>query len=334
MFDAEQDDDLDVLLRSRTAVPIAADRQARVRRAVHAAWTDAHVRPGERRRSWMAVAAVAAGAMVAVAATWILLGRGAAPPAEGPVVAAGALHFATGAVSLRMGAAGVPVAAGASLAPDSVVASGDTGRGTILLTGGVELRFDRNTSIRLASPVEISLERGAVYVDTTARQGPASPITIRAEGTSVRDIGTRYEVRLVNEGLRVRVRDGRVEVRRGVDRDEADRGTELVVTPTGVRRARAGLFGEEWAWITRAARPQQVEGRSLAEFLDWVEREGGRSVRFADAALGKAVRTTVVYGTIDGLSVDEALDVVLPSCGLRHRMDGDVITIESLDAAR
>ena len=40
---------------------------------------------------------------------------------------------------------------------------------------------------------------------------------------------------------------------------------------------------------------------------------------------------TVVYGAIERLTVDEALDVVLPSCGLARRTDGDVITIVSAD---
>jgi hypothetical protein len=34
-------------------------------------------------------------------------------------------------------------------------------------------------------------------------------------------------------------------------------------------------------------------------------------------------------GTIDDLSVDEALETVLPSCSLRHRVEGAVLVIEA-----
>jgi hypothetical protein len=43
--------------------------------------------------------------------------------------------------------------------------------------------------------------------------------------------------------------------------------------------------------------------------------------------LERANAATIVYGAIEHLTVEEALDVVLPSCGLARHMDGDVITI-------
>jgi len=81
-------------------------------------------------------------------------------------------------------------------------------------------------------------------------------------------------------------------------------------------------------------RPPQLEGRPLTEFLAWAEREGGRPIRFADPALERANAATIVYGAIERLTVDEALDVVLPSCGLARRNDGDVITIVAADDAK
>ncbi|HKH71790.1 MAG TPA: hypothetical protein VKA59_10610, partial [Vicinamibacterales bacterium] len=50
-----------------------------------------------------------------------------------------------------------------------------------------------------------------------------------------------------------------------------------------------------------------------------------------DPALQRANAATIVYGAIDNLTVEEALDVVLPSCGLARRTDGDVITIVAAD---
>jgi len=150
----------------------------------------------------------------------------------------------------------------------------------------------------------------------------------------IRDVGTRYEVRLSDQELRVRVRDGRVEVVSAFGMREADRGGQLRVTSSGILSGRASTSGADWDWIVRATPPPQLEGRPLPEFLAWAEREGGRPIRFADPALERANAATIVYGAIEHLTVEEALDVVLPSCGLARRNDGDVITIVAADDAR
>jgi ferric-dicitrate binding protein FerR (iron transport regulator) len=150
----------------------------------------------------------------------------------------------------------------------------------------------------------------------------------------IRDIGTRYEVRLSDQELRVRVRDGRVEVSNAFGRRDADRGGQLRVTSSGILAGLASTSGADWDWIVRAIPPPQLAGRPLPEFLAWAEREGGRPIRFADPALERANAATIVYGAIERLTVEEALDVVLPSCGLARRNDGDVITIVAAADAR
>jgi ferric-dicitrate binding protein FerR (iron transport regulator) len=180
----------------------------------------------------------------------------------------------------------------------------------------------------------MSLASGALYLDSSQRTRPPETLAIVARGTVIRDIGTRYEVRLSDQELRVRVRDGRVQVSNAFGMREADGGGQLRVTSSGILSGRASTSGADWDWIVRAVRPPQLEGRPLPEFLAWAEREGGQPIRFADPALERANATTIVYGAIDGLTVEEALDVVLPSCGLARRTDGDVITIVAADDAR
>ncbi len=104
------------------------------------------------------------------------------------------------------------------------------------------------------------------------------------------------------------------------------------MTSSAILAGRAPTSGADWDWIVRAVRPPQLEGRPLPEFLAWAEREGGRPIRFADPALERANAATIVYGAIEDLTVEEALDVVLPSCGLARQTDGDVITIVADDA--
>jgi ferric-dicitrate binding protein FerR (iron transport regulator) len=208
------------------------------------------------------------------------------------------------------------------------------GRAAIVLANGVELRLDSNTAITLDSDRSMSLVRGALYIDSSHRTGPPETVAIVARGTVIRDIGTRYEVRLSDQELRVRVRDGRVEVSGAFGMREADRGGQLRVTSSGIVSGRASTAGADWDWIVRATQPPQLEGRPLPEFLAWAEREGGRTIRFADPALERDNAATIVYGAIERLTVEEALDVVLPSCGLARRTDGDVITIVAADDAR
>jgi hypothetical protein len=93
------------------------------------------------------------------------------------------------------------------------------------------------------------------------------------------------------------------------------------------------IYGPDWTWIVAAAAPRTVDGRSLTEFLSWVEREDGRTIRIDDAQVARDATRTTVYGSIDGLTVEEALEVVLPTCGLAYRLDGDTIRVFRADAS-
>ena len=310
------------LLRQPRPAAVDAARAARVRPAVHAAWKEA----AGGTRNWKRWVAIAAAAVLVVAlalplANW-LRERGA-PQAAAPIAST---LFVTSEVvfqhdgQARAGRVGEELWTGTRITTHG-------GRAAIALANGVELRLDSNTAVTLDSKETLSLDHGALYLDSSHRTGPPEPVEIVARGAVIRDIGTRYEVRLFDQELRVRVRDGRVEVSSAFGTREADRGGQLSVTSSGMRSGRASTSGADWDWIVRAARPPQLEGRPLPEFLEWAEREGGRPIRFADPALEQANRGTIVYGSIESLTVEEALDVVLPSCGLARRTDGDVITI-------
>jgi ferric-dicitrate binding protein FerR (iron transport regulator) len=298
------------LLRQPRPGAVDAARAARVRRAVLAAWREtAGETPAWRR--WFPIAAAAV-LVVAIALLLVnALREREALPAAAPIAST---LFATGEVVF---------------AGNDIITNG--GRAAIALPNGVELRLDSDTAATIDSARRVSLTRGAIYLDSSNRKGPPQPIEIAARGTVIRDIGTRYEVRLSDQELRVRVRDGRVEVSSAFGMREADAGGQLSVTSAGILAGRASMAGADWDWIVRATRPPQLEGRPLPEFLAWAEREGGRTIRFADPAVERANAATIVYGAIERLTVDEALDVVLPSCGLARRTEGDVITIVEAD---
>ena len=206
------------------------------------------------------------------------------------------------------------------------------------LTSGVHLRLDASSTAHVDSATDVTLERGAVYVDSAdahASQSGASPISIHTPAGLVRDIGTRFEVRLAGAGIRIRVRDGQVRVTSANGMDaRADAGGELFSKPDGsdrsISRRPIAATGSEWAWAERAAPLFSVKGKTLGAFLDWVSREGAWTVTFADSRFSPAARAIVLDGRPDllkGLTPAEALDVILPTCGLRHRIDGHRVVI-------
>jgi ferric-dicitrate binding protein FerR (iron transport regulator) len=299
-------DDPDAVVRDllRQPRPRAVDsaRAARVRPAVHAAWKDAAGRTRYWKRGFTIAAAAVLVSAIALTLANSLRERGA-PQAAAPLASS---LFITSEVVFEHDGQARAGRVGEELGPGTRITTYG-GRAAIVLANGVELRLDSNTEITLDTERSMSLAGGALYLDSSNRTGAPESVAIVARGTVIRDIGTRYEVRLSAQELRVRVRDGRVEV----------------LSAFGMREAESG----GWDWIVRATRPPQLEGRPLPEFLAWAEREGGRPIRFADPALERANAATIVYGAIERLTVEEALDVVLPSCGLARLTDGDVITI-------
>jgi ferric-dicitrate binding protein FerR (iron transport regulator) len=313
-----------------TGDPIAAERLARVRTAVHGAWRDEHVaRPSKTRRRWLTLAAALVVASVVIAlAIWRPIRTPAPVPV--PVVVA---H-----IDQVMGqATGSPasMAAGGAVMSGSMVTT-SVGTLAMTLTSGVHLRLAAASSVRVDSVTDVALERGAVYVDSAGAhptQPGASPISIRTPSGLVRDIGTQFEVRievrLAGAGVRIRVRDGQVRVTYANGADaRAGAGEELFSRPDGsdrsIDRRPIATTGSEWAWAERAAPPFAVEGQTLGAFLDWVSHEGAWTVTFADRRLSATARTTVLHGRPDllmELTPAEALDVILPTCGLRHRID-------------
>jgi ferric-dicitrate binding protein FerR (iron transport regulator) len=236
---------------------------------------------------------------------------------------------------------GHATASSASVAVGGAVMSGSTvttsvGTLAMTLTSDVHLRLDTASTARIYSATDVALERGAVYVDSAGAhptQPGASPISIRTPSGLVSDIGTQFEVRievrLAGAGTRIRVRDGQVRVTYANGADaRAVAGEELFAPPDGLERLIGrrpiATTGSEWAWAERAAPPFTVEGQTLGAFLDWVSHEGAWTVTFADSRLSATARTTVLHGRADllmELTPAEALDVILPTCGLRYRID-------------
>jgi ferric-dicitrate binding protein FerR (iron transport regulator) len=295
------DDAIAALVRlAGRRTPVPEDAAARVRAAVHDEWMQTI---GRRKRTrWIGSVAAVAAAAVIVVVTRMTTSPQPVPVTPRVVVAGGQTN-------------------GAVIFANDIyeVANGNTAS---LAWGNATLRLDGGTRVRIASPSELTLERGAVYVDSNG-----AGVLVRTPMGNVRDIGTQFEVRLTTDRMRVRVREGRVDLQRGAATHTAGPGVELDadarggVTPHSIART-----GAEWEWVLRAAPPMHLDGRTLSEVVASVTRDQGLKPVWLDKTAQNAA-TMRLHGDVP-LTPAEALDTALVASGLTSRVDGDRLIIK------
>jgi ferric-dicitrate binding protein FerR (iron transport regulator) len=291
----EDDDAIAALVRlAGRRQEVDAERTARVRAAVAEEW-----RTTIRRRRW-----IRAGVAAAVAATigGVVLLRPATTPDVRPVPIVARVQAVHGSSALTMGQS---LRAGASIVvPEQTTASLDWNGATLRLDGGTRLRLDGVDAA--------TLQGGAVYY---ADGGAARSITLHTRFGDVRDVGTRFEVRLRDDAMRVRVRDGIVNVRGTTARA----GAELVATKASIEQHAVTTSGDEWTWIEEAAPPIVLEGQKLSDVLRQVALEKGLTLDWHGA--DQTLRGSVPFST------SEALDAATAAAGVRYRIEGDRLIV-------
>jgi hypothetical protein len=283
----------------------AGDHYSRARQVARTAWQSEVRRARRTRTAWMASASLAAAAALMLAVVW------RQPDAPAPDTIVGRHN-------------GMPIRLGSVLRTESAT------RTALQLANGIDVRVDVNSEIAFNDLGTIALRRGALFVDTGSAKDHRAAVAIRTPLGTVRDVGTRFEVRMIDlqRGMRIRVRDGLVRLTTAATSENGERGTELVALLDGaIRRAATSLSGPEWDWVTLAAPPFDLDGETLATFLAWVAREGGWDVRFENDKLAASASTIIINGSVEGLTPEEALRSVLATCGLTHRISGSVVTI-------
>ena len=252
LADTELDDTLTRLLRIggvRDEAP--PEREARVKRVFIDECRAAARARASRRRKLVSAGLLAAAATAAVFVRFATVPEPA--PARATVVAK--VERVDGAGVLRS----VDDGSATRIRGTDVVRVGDwieTGvadRIGVRLSQGASVRFDVASRARFLSAEALELVTGAVYIDSE-RESPS--LEVQTTFAAVRDVGTQFEVRVGTSALRVHVRSGVVEVRRGAVLSSARPGTELTVDSRGVlRRAfapvrtRMGVGGRDRAWF-------------------------------------------------------------------------------------
>jgi ferric-dicitrate binding protein FerR (iron transport regulator) len=311
--------------------PVPTIRAARVREAVRAEWESRSHRRTIRRRIALAASLVAAAAVL-VAVTGRIGPIDTRPVPQGEPVA---IVERIDGVPRRIAQEGDrPVTT--RLAPKDAVRTGELietdahARIAIQFLDGTSVRLDTGSDVRPIAGNIIELIAGAVYIDTRRESGG---FEVRTGTATARDIGTQFEVRLVERSVRVRVRSGVVELSDRTRSVTGRAGTEITLLPTGAVSRPFAAHGPEWEWTAAVSPALEIEGVSLGSFLDRIVREQGWTVQYADAALAREAATIVLHGSVRGLSPREALDVALATSGLRHRLeDGELVILRGTGA--
>jgi ferric-dicitrate binding protein FerR (iron transport regulator) len=302
-----------------------ADPPADAYRAVLAAAEDTWQRKVGRRRRWRVGVGIAAAFVLLTAGAGLL--RTVVLPMMAPAEIA-RVDRVGGGVATRPAGAGawVPlVAARLPLHAGTRLRTGPDGRVDLRLEGGVSLRLAVLTEIELRAPDLIRLQHGAVYADTGSA-GPGGIVVVTPAG-SARDIGTQFELRYAGDILRLRVREGRVSLQRDAGELIAAAGEQLTIdTAGGVTRGNIARDDLDWAWAETLAPVPDFNDQSVAVLLEWVARETGRPVRYADSAAEQRAAAVILHGRIGPLAPLEALGVLLSTTDLTYEIlpDGTI----------
>ena len=297
----EEEDSTARLLRLAGArTPAPDDRSARVRQAVHQEWRVAVRRRTATRRRTAAALVLVAGLIGAIVLT---------------------RHEAVVSVPADV-VARVDRKGGGVVREGEWVQAGTAFGLALRLADGTSVRLDVSSRARLLRASRIELAAGAIYVDTSR---DSTTLEIQTPFGTVRDIGTQFEVRLQNEALRIRVRTGIVELHRDGDPVAVRAGTELAVTTANTVARPIASYGDEWAWTASLAPPFEIEGRTVAAFVEHLAHEHGWSVRYTDATLARSASSIVLHGSVSGLEPDDALAAALATSDLVHQIrDGEL----------
>jgi ferric-dicitrate binding protein FerR (iron transport regulator) len=292
----------------------AAFRAARVREAVEAEWR----RTVDRRSSWRVRRWALVAAALALAALWFRPTSRPVPP--GPPEVATVVRV-DGSVRLVSSPSAVrPLTTGDRLVAGAAADTTAGGRLALQLTSGIGVRVKEGTRLVVEAPASVRLEHGTIYVDTKSGASAPRRMDVRTPQGTVHNVGTRFEVGVGSGAVLIRVRNGEVRVDRAGPEVRVIAGGAVTLLPDRrVEWGTASPFGKDWSWAEALAPPFVIEGATLESFLNWVSGELGLAWRYADRAAERYGRTVVLHGSIEGLTPQEALEAVVPTCGMSQR---------------
>lgn len=207
-----------------------------------------------------------------------------------------------------------PLTAGEILKEGEYIETGPAMRVRIALAPDLSVRVADNTRLQLTSGDQFNLTSGALYIESTPRaDGSETPLTVSTVVGDVAHLGTRYLVSLSEAQLQVSVRDGLVKF-------DAENGTSHLASKgqrLGISRTDfttnfddIDAFDPAFRWLADIPAPLGNGSLLLTDFFNWYEQETGRPIVIESTNPALEPTQVRLQGNVQGLSPDEALNVV------------------------
>jgi hypothetical protein len=198
----------------------------------------------------------------------------------------------------------------------------------LALDGGASLRLAAATEVQMDGPRRILLRSGTLYLDNAGSVGAGYQIETPV-GTA-RDIGTQFELRVADGVLRLRVREGRVEIDRAGQLLAGSAGEQLEIDVLGgVTRSPIAATDMAWQWAETIAPAPDIDGQPASVLLAWVARETGRRLHYESTVVEARAAAVILHGNIRHLAPLAALDVMLATTDLEYALVGDTMEIRT-----
>jgi ferric-dicitrate binding protein FerR (iron transport regulator) len=205
-----------------------------------------------------------------------------------------------------------------------------TGPVLVALNRGGTVRIAAGSSIEVTAAASLSLGRGLIYVDIPSESGTTPPLRVSTPAGAIEHVGTEFELKSDGQSVRVRVREGRIRFLGEGAPLLADAGTELLATPGKAPAAGSiDVYGGDWLWAAALAPDYEIEGMPLIGFLQWVSRELGRSLDFADVNTRQIADRTILHGSISHQAPIDAIANVLATTSLTYELRGSTLWVRS-----
>jgi len=301
--------------------PVEKERFDRVHQNVRQHWQQVQKEqkgaPGSRQRKIIAIAASLA---VVIGAVFIFSKLPLAPE----TASLASVERVLGEVK----AAGNPASRGDPIQSDSAIITGKDSRIALRMSGGQSLRIDAASRVVFHSASHISLDSGAVYIDTALASESSMMLVTTPLGTAT-DIGTQFQVRMHGMVMVVGVRRGLVEILRDDQvKLEVDGGHSVELDVNGASGARTlDTNDPDWDWIETVLPEFDIQGSTLAQYLEWYANELAMDLVWADEDSEKKAARTMLTGSINGTSLDQGLMMVKQIAPFEYQLSDDGILV-------
>ena len=301
---------------------VQEERFERSRQKVHMHWQQVVAANRRQRRPRKYNVMAVAASIAAVVSVSLLLWNMTYVPARNSLAS---VDRVLGEVMIADEVAGK----GSVIGANSSITTGEHGRIALRMSGGQSLRIDTQSHVVVHSPDRISLESGAIYIDTALAAGE-SPILVSTPLGMAQDIGTQFQVRVSGMMLVVGVRQGLVEVTQpGQQSLSVNKGSYIELATTGESEEHPLQPDDPaWDWIETVAPEFDIQGASLEQYLEWYARERGLVLVWEDDVSRSNARAALLKGSIAGTGLDESLTLVKRVAPFEHRISNDNLWVK------